>query len=33
VQKVRDQMNAEGEVLTAVQMLTQRLTGRRTPPA
>ncbi len=31
VQKVRDQMNAEGEVLTAVQTLTQRLTGRRGP--
>ena len=32
VQKVRDQMNAEGDVLTAVQTLTGRLTGRRTPP-
>ncbi len=29
VQKVRDGMNAEGEVLTAVQTLTGRLTGRR----
>jgi len=29
VQKVRGQMNAEGEVLTAVEALTGRLTGRR----
>ncbi|MGD9570512.1 MAG: chromosomal replication initiator protein DnaA [Thermoleophilia bacterium] len=29
VQKVRDQMNAEGDVLTAVESLTGRLTGRR----
>ena len=29
VQKVSNQMNAEGEVLTAVQALTGRLTGRR----
>ena len=32
VQKVADQMAGEGEVLTAVQTLTGRLTGRRERP-
>jgi chromosomal replication initiator protein len=32
VQKVADQMSGEGEVLTAVQALTGRLTGRRREP-
>ena len=32
VQKVADQMGGEGEVLTQVQALTARLTGRRSKP-